>query len=57
MVSTGGTKIKDDICRLYKPIHILVGTPGRIIDLVFKGIANVTQCKMLVLDEVDKLLS
>lgn len=33
MVSTGGTSLKDDIMRLYQPVHLLVGTPGRILDL------------------------
>ena len=36
---------------------MIVATPGRIIDLMEKGIANVSQCHMLVLDEADKLLS
>jgi ATP-dependent RNA helicase DDX6/DHH1 len=31
MVSTGGTNLRDDIMRLYSPVHILVGTPGRIL--------------------------
>jgi ATP-dependent RNA helicase DDX6/DHH1 len=57
MVSTGGTQIKEDIYRLYQPVHIIVGTPGRILDLSSKGIANLEKCQMLVLDEVDKLLS
>ena len=39
MVSTGGTSLKDDIMRLYKPVHVLVGTPGRILDLSEKGVA------------------
>ena len=38
-------------------VHVIVATPGRIIDLMEKGIANVSQCRMLVLDEADKLLS
>ena len=38
-------------------VHVIVATPGRIIDLMEKGIANVSQCHMLVLDEADKLLS
>ena len=38
-------------------VHVIVATPGRIIDLMEKGIANVSQCQMLVLDEADKLLS
>lgn len=32
MVSTGGTQLREDIMRLQKPIHIMVGTPGRILD-------------------------
>lgn len=36
---------------------MIVATPGRIIDLMEKRIANVSQCQMLVLDEADKLLS
>jgi len=57
MVTTGGTSLKDDIVRLYKPVHILVGTPGRIIDLASKGVANLSKVSMLVMDEADKLLS
>ncbi|KQK00511.1 hypothetical protein BRADI_3g49980v3 [Brachypodium distachyon] len=38
MVTTGGTSLKDDIVRLYQPVHVLVGTPGRILDLTKKGV-------------------
>ena len=57
MVSTGGTSLKDDIMRLYKPVHVLVGTPGRILDLSEKGVAILTGCHTLIMDEADKLLS
>jgi len=57
MVTTGGTSLKDDIMRLDESVHVIVATPGRIIDLMEKGIANVSKCHMLVLDEADKLLS
>ena len=57
MVSTGGTSVKEDIYRLYQTVHVIVGTPGRILDLATKNVANLENCKMLVLDEVDKLLS
>jgi ATP-dependent RNA helicase DDX6/DHH1 len=57
MVSTGGTSLKDDIMRLYKPVHVLVGTPGRILDLSEKGVAVLSRCHTLVMDEADKLLS
>lgn len=57
MVTTGGTNLRDDIMRLYSPVHILVGTPGRIHDLSDKGIADLSNCGMFVMDEADKLLS
>ncbi|XP_043701752.1 DEAD-box ATP-dependent RNA helicase 6-like [Telopea speciosissima] len=57
MVTTGGTSLKDDIMRLYQPVHLLVGTPGRILDLVKKGVCILKDCSMLVMDEADKLLS
>ncbi|KAB5569175.1 hypothetical protein DKX38_002968 [Salix brachista] len=57
MSTTGGTSLKDDIMRLYQPVHLLVGTPGRILDLAKKGVCILKNCSMLVLDEADKLLS
>ena len=57
MLSTGGTHVKEDIFRLSQTVHVVVGTPGRILDLATKHVADLTQCKMLILDEVDKLLS
>jgi len=35
----------------------LVGTPGRILDLAYKKISNLSKCETLILDEADKLLS
>ena len=52
MVTTGGTSLKDGIMRLYQPVHLLVGTHGRILDLAKKGICNLQNCAMLVMDEV-----
>eukprot|EP00388_Colpodella_angusta_P023030 GDKJ01058862.1.p1 GENE.GDKJ01058862.1~~GDKJ01058862.1.p1 ORF type:complete len:418 (+),score=109.19 GDKJ01058862.1:85-1338(+) len=57
MVSTGGTTLREDIMRMYNPPHILVGTPGRILDLANKRVAVLSSCNMVVLDEADKLLS
>lgn len=45
MVTTGGTNLRDDIMRLYSPVHIVVGTPGRIHDLADKGIADLSQVR------------
>ena len=53
MVTTRGTSLKDDIMRLYQySLHLLVGTPGRILNLTKKGICILKDCSMLVMDEV-----
>jgi len=57
MVTTGGTNLKDDIMRLYEPVHIMIATPGRVLDLMNKGVCRMGRCTMMVLDEADKLLS
>lgn len=57
MATTGGTSLKDDIMRLYNDVHLIVATPGRILDLMRKGVAKMENCQMLVMDEADKLLS
>ncbi|KAI1722275.1 DEAD/DEAH box helicase domain-containing protein [Ditylenchus destructor] len=57
MVATGGTDLRSDFIRMNGAVHMVIATPGRIIDLMEKGAANVSHCKMLVLDEADKLLS
>lgn len=57
MVSTGGTSLKDDIMRLYNTVHILVATPGRVLDLANKGVADLTKTATMIMDEADKLLS
>ena len=57
MISTGGTSFKEDIMRLNNTVHVIVGTPGRIYDLMKKRILETSHCDILVLDEADKLLS
>jgi ATP-dependent RNA helicase DDX6/DHH1 len=57
MVTTGGTGLRDDIVRLQDPVHIVVGTPGRILDLAGKQVADLSECPMFIMDEADKLLS
>ncbi|EGD94532.1 ATP-dependent RNA helicase DHH1 [Trichophyton tonsurans CBS 112818] len=57
MVTTGGTGLQDDIIRLNDTVHIIVGTPGRILDLASKGVADLSECTTFVMDEADKLLS
>ena len=57
MVSTGGSALKDDILRLYNTVHIMVATPGRVLDMAEKGVAKLDACHIICLDEADKLLS
>ncbi|KPA85895.1 putative ATP-dependent DEAD-box RNA helicase [Leptomonas pyrrhocoris] len=57
MVTTGGTTLRDDILRLTNKVHILVATPGRVLDLASKKAVDLSHCHILVLDEADKLLS
>ena len=57
MVTTGGTGLRDDIVRLQEAVHIVVGTPGRILDLAGKNVADLSECPMFIMDEADKLLS
>ena len=42
---------------IFVQVHLVVATPGRILDLMEKKVANVDRCKILCLDEADKLLS
>ncbi|CAH2108157.1 unnamed protein product [Euphydryas editha] len=57
MVTTGGTNLRDDIMRIYQNVQVIIATPGRMIDLMDKQVAKMDNCRMLVLDEADKLLS
>ena len=34
----GGTNLKDDIMRIYEKVHLVVATPGRILDLMEKQV-------------------
>ena len=52
MVSTGGTSLRDDIVRLGARVHVVVATPGRILDLAQKGVAKLDKCAVCVMDEV-----
>jgi ATP-dependent RNA helicase DeaD len=52
----GGEPIQRQIRALTSGIHIVVGTPGRIIDLLKRGILNLSTAKYVVLDEADRML-
>ena len=54
--ATGGTPIRDDLRVLERGVHFIVGTPGRIYDLMNRGALNRQQIKVLILDEADQML-
>ena len=39
-------------CMAFFAVHIIIATPGRILDLMRKGVAKMDCCQMLVMDEV-----
>merc|ERR1712072_488006 len=53
----GGTKVADDIDMLRRGVHIVVGTPGRVHDMIERRALDVRNCKLFVLDEADEMLS
>jgi len=53
----GGTDIKSQIKSLSKGNHIIVGTPGRVIDLIKRKKINLERIKNVVMDEADEMLN
>ena len=53
----GGIPIKPQIERLKEPTHMVVATPGRLIDLLQRKAINLKETKFLVLDEADEMVS
>lgn len=53
----GGTPIKPQIERLKSTTHLIVATPGRLVDLIKREAINVKELKYLVLDEADEMVS
>ncbi|MEO8234566.1 MAG: DEAD/DEAH box helicase [Flavobacterium sp.] len=51
----GGIPIKPQIERLQKTTHIVVATPGRLIDLIKRGAINIKEINYLILDEADEM--
>lgn len=56
-LSVGGTRINENINELNNIPHIIIGTPGRILDMLNKNYINRKTIRMLILDEADELLS
>ena len=53
----GGTAVRDDIRTLQEGVHVVVGTPGRVYDMIQRRALRLEAVKMFVLDEADEMLS
>ncbi len=52
----GGASIETQIRQLSRGVHIIVATPGRMLDLMRRGKINLTKLKYVVFDEADEML-
>lgn len=52
----GGLSVRDSIQALKRTNHIVIGTPGRLLDMHDRGLLNLENFETLVLDEFDRML-
>ncbi|KAF9949676.1 translation initiation factor eIF4A, partial [Mortierella alpina] len=53
----GGTNVRDDMKILEAGAQVVVGTPGRVFDMINRGALKTDNMKMFILDEADEMLS
>jgi translation initiation factor 4A len=53
----GGTAVRDDIRTLQGGVHVVVGTPGRVYDMINRRALRLDSIKQFFLDEADEMLS
>lgn len=53
----GGSSIESQIRSLKKGVHIIVATPGRLIDLMERGVARLDRVINVIMDEADEMLN
>lgn len=53
----GGTDIRAQISSLKRGVNILVATPGRLLDLINRGVCDLSHVNTVVLDEADEMLN
>ena len=53
----GGTSVRDDMKALQDGPQVVVGTPGRVQDMIQRRVLKTDSMKMFVLDEADEMLS
>lgn len=57
MACIGGTSVQEDVRKIEQGVHVIVGTPGRVFDVITRRALNPDTIKMFVLDEADEMLS
>jgi len=53
----GGTSVREDMSKLDGGQHVVVGTPGRVFDMISRKALRTRDIKQFVLDEADEMLS
>ncbi|XP_075213156.1 eukaryotic translation initiation factor 4A [Lycorma delicatula] len=53
----GGTNVREDMRKLEMGVHVVVGTPGRVNDMINRRALKTNSIKIFVLDEADEMLS
>ena len=53
----GKQPLKEQVAELKQRVHIVVGTPGRIIDHIGRGTIDLSNIKFFIIDEADKMLN
>lgn len=56
LCAVGGNPLRDDIKMLEDGVHFVVGTPGRVLDLVNRNVLDRSAMQYLILDEADQML-
>ena len=56
VVCVGGAPISNQIRNLRRECNVVIGTPGRLLDLVKRGEINLSGTRSIVLDEADRML-
>jgi translation initiation factor 4A len=54
--ATGGNPVRDDVSSLQRGAHVVIGTPGRVYDLMDRNALKRDKIKVLILDEADQML-
>lgn len=53
----GGASISDQIRKVKKGAHIIVATPGRLIDMISRKVVDLSKIQYVILDEADEMLN